>query len=153
MNELRTELRQNRPFHSLEQEALLSVQRTAAMLGHRFGEMLRPYGITPTQYNVLRILRGAGEGLCRFEIQDRLVTPVPDVTRLLDRLEKGGLIARERGTVDRRKVRTSITPAGLELLERLEDPVRQNESEQLADVAADEMRVLIDVLARVRRKG
>src|SRR3982750_1704294 len=120
---LRDEIRQTRPFDSLEQEALLAVERTAAVLMHRFADALKPHGITPTQYNVLRILRGAGAaGLFRNEIRDRLVAQVPDVTRLLDRMEDAGLVERERGETDRRLVTTRITRQGLQLLKRLDAP-------------------------------
>src|SRR4028118_2217200 len=88
---LQDEIKQSRPFDSLEQEARLGIERTAALLGHAFGEALKPHGITPTQYNVLRILRGAGEkGLCRNEVRERMVAQVPDATRLLDRMEAAG---------------------------------------------------------------
>src|SRR5690348_11446657 len=121
---LRSEIKQTKPFASLEEEAQLNLERTAAVLGHAFAESLKPYGVTPTQYNVLRILRGAGaEGLCRNEVRDRLISQVPDVTRLLDRLEDSGLIERERSTTDRRQVATRITAAGLELLQALDEPV------------------------------
>src|SRR5215212_5742803 len=94
---LSDEIKQTKPFTSLEHEAVLSLERTAAVLSHAFGELLKPYGVTPTQYNVLRILRGAGStGLCRHEVRDRMVAQVPDVTRLLDRLEEMGLVERER---------------------------------------------------------
>src|SRR4051794_41800121 len=107
---LRAEIKQKKPFGSLEQEAQLNIERTAAVLGHGFAESLKPYGITPTQYNVLRILRGAGEaGLCRNEVRDRLLRQVPDVTRLLDRLAEAGLVERERDSADRRLVTTRIT--------------------------------------------
>src|SRR5947209_3579140 len=94
---LRNDIKQTKPFVSSEAEVHLSIERTCAVLGHAFAERLKPYGITATQYNVLRILRGAGpEGLCRNEVRDRLVAQVPDVTRLLDRLEDAKLIERER---------------------------------------------------------
>lgn len=121
---LRSEIKQTKPFASLEEEAQLNLERTAAVLGHAFAENLKPYGITPTQYNVLRILRGAGpSGLCRNEVRDRLIAQVPDVTRLLDRLEESGLIERERSTTDRRQVATRITAEGLTLLRSLDEPV------------------------------
>src|ERR671939_241498 len=94
---LREELKQRKPFTSLEQEAQLSVVRTSAMLVDAFERMLKPYGITATQYNVLRILRGAEpDGLCRNDLRDRMITRMPDVTRLLDRMEEAGLVARSR---------------------------------------------------------
>src|SRR6187402_3588679 len=92
------EIKQTRPFRSIEEEAALSIVRTAAALEHTFAQAIKGYEVTSTQYNVLRILRGAGsEGLCRNEVGQRLVTKVPDVTRLLDRMEAAGLISRERG--------------------------------------------------------
>ena len=99
MSQLASELKQTKPFASPVQEAVLSIKRTAALLELRLAELLRPYGVTPTQYNVLRILRGAGaDGLPRCEVQGRLVAPVADTTRLLDRLEKMGLVSRARNT-------------------------------------------------------
>lgn len=153
MPNLQTEIKQGRPFSSVQQEALLSVERTAAMLGHAVAEALRPYGVTPTQYNVLRILRGAGEGgLCRNEVRDRMITPVPDVTRLLDRLDEAGLIGRTRGTEDRRQMRTEITAAGLELLARLEGPVEQIHRELLGHVDERALAQLVKLLAEVRAR-
>jgi DNA-binding MarR family transcriptional regulator len=149
---LRDEIKQTRPFGSLEQEALLSVERTAAVLLHELAETFREYGITPTQYNVLRILRGAGStGLCRNEIRERLVSQVPDVTRLLDRLEESGLAARERDSVDRRLVNTRITRSGLDLLERLDEPVVAAHQKQLGHMTRAQLRSLIDLLAIARR--
>ena len=148
---LRDELRQRKPFDSPEQEALLSIERTAAVLMHAFADSLKVYDITPTQYNVLRILRGAGqEGLCRNEIRDRLVSQVPDVTRLLDRLEESGLVERERAEADRRLVTTRITRDGLALLKRLDGPVAQSHKRQLGHLSATQLRTLIALLASAR---
>ncbi len=95
---LRDELKMTKPFKSVEEEAILSIARTAALIEHAGAEALKPFNLTITQYNVLRILRGAGdEGLCRNEVGERLVTQVPDVTRLLDRMEAAGLIVRAAG--------------------------------------------------------
>lgn len=149
---LQEELRQTRPFASREQEAMLSIERTSAVLRHAIGQTLEPYGVTPTQYNVLRILRGAGpDGLCRHEIGDRLVTQVPDVTRLLDRMEDAGLVTRERSTVDRRLVHTRITPGGLALLDRLEEPLAALHQARMGHLAPEQLRTLIDLLALVRQ--
>ena len=149
--ELRDEIKQGKPFESLEQEALLSIERTAAVLMHGFADSLKEYDITPTQYNVLRILRGAGRaGLCRNEIRDRLVAQVPDVTRLLDRLEESGLVERERAEQDRRLVTTRITKAGLTLLGRLDVPVARSHRERLGHLSAAQLRSLIGLLAQVR---
>jgi DNA-binding MarR family transcriptional regulator len=95
---LRDELKMTKPFKSVEEEALLSIARTAALIEHAGAEAFKPFNLTITQYNVLRILRGAGiDGLCRNEVGERLVTKVPDVTRLLDRMEAAGLIVRFTG--------------------------------------------------------
>jgi DNA-binding MarR family transcriptional regulator len=150
-SDLRNEIKQTKPFVSLEAEAHLNLERTAAVLGHAFAERLKPFGITSTQYNVLRILRGAGAGgLCRNEIRDRLVSQVPDVTRLLDRLESSGLIERERGTEDRRLVSTRITPAGLSLLDRLDEPVVEMHRQLLGHLSEAQLRNLIELLAAAR---
>lgn len=149
--ELRDEIKQGKPFESLEQEALLSIERTAAVLMHGFADSLKEYDITPTQYNVLRILRGAGRaGLCRNEIRERLVAQVPDVTRLLDRLEQSGLVERERAEQDRRLMTTRITKAGLALLARLDGPVARSHRERLGHLSAAQLRTLVGLLALVR---
>lgn len=153
-SDLRSELRQKRPFATPEQEAYLSLGRTWAFLEHGFTEAFQAYGITPTQYNVLRILRGAGpEGRSRHEIRDRLVARVPDVTRLLDRLEKRGWVERRRDAHDRRLVSARITPSGLELLAELDEPVLDLHRAQFAGWEPAELRTLIRALARVRQGG
>src|SRR5918912_3172191 len=150
--QLRDEIKQTRPFASLEQEAMLSIERTAAVLGHALAEAIKPYGVTPTQYNVLRILRGAGDrGLCRNEVRGRLVAQVPDVTRLLDRLEEMGLVARERGAADRRLVTTRITREGLRILERLDTPILDIHRRQLGHLGERNLRTLIALLASARQ--
>jgi len=150
---LRDEIQQTKPFDSLEQEAMLSIQRTDAVLGYSIVEALKPFGITPTQYNVLRILRGAGNGgLCREDVRRRLVSQVPDVTRLLDRMEQAGLVGRERSSTDRRLVTTRITHAGLEILKELEVPIAKTHKQQLGHLARSELRTLIDLLAKAREK-
>src|SRR3712207_9084149 len=112
-SKLRDEIKQARPFRSAEQEAFLNLQRTADVLMARMAEVLKTQGVSPTQYNVLRILRGAGdEGLPCGAVAERMITRDPDITRLLDRLEKQGLIARARDTRDRRVVMASNAGAG-----------------------------------------
>ena len=150
---LQKELKQTKPFPSLEAEALLSIARTAARLDHGVAQALKPYGLTPTQYNVLRILRGAGaEGLCRNEVGERLVAPVPDVTRLLDRMEDTGVIRRERSGADRRYVTTRITRKGLDLLGQLDQPLEALGRAQLGHLGKRNLQALIDVLTRAREK-
>ena len=151
---LRDEIKQTRPFASLEQEAHLSIERTAAILGHAVAEVLKPYGITRTQYNALRILRGAGEaGLCRNEVRERLVAQVPDASRLLDRMEAAGLIRRERDTADRRFVTTRITGEGLRIAAELDRPIEELHRRRLGILDAGELRTLVDLLARLREDG
>ncbi len=152
MSQLARELKQTRPFPSPVQEAVVSIKRTAALLDLRLAELLRPLGITPTQYNVLRILRGAGPaGLPRCEVQARLVAPVADTTRLLDRLEKMGFVARARDTDDRRVVTSTITSRGLAVLEQAAVPLRQIEEREVGTISAARLRQLISVLDEVRR--
>jgi DNA-binding MarR family transcriptional regulator len=154
MTDLQTEIKQSKPFGSLQEEAYLSIIRTAAMLSHSFNEALRTRGITGTQYNALRVLRGAGpKGLCRNEVRDRLVAQVPDATRLLDRLERMGLIERQRQGDDRRFVTTRITQAGLDVLAELDGPVAQLHLEQMDNRVSDaELRTVVTVLERIRSR-
>ena len=125
--------------------------RTAALLEHAGAEALKPFNLTITQYNVLRILRGAGDaGLCRNEVGERLVTKVPDVTRLLDRMETGGLIDRRRDGEDRRFVATRITDKGLKLLEKIDRELPAIHARQLGHVSQKRLRELIAFLEEVR---
>ncbi len=152
-SDLRADIKQRRPFDSLEQEAHLNIERTAAVLSHAFAEALKGHGITPTQYNVLRILRGAGkDGLCRNEVRDRMVAQVPDVTRLLDRLEDADLIERERSTEDRRQVGTRITAKGLLLLSELDGPVSDIHKRQLGHLSAAQLKTLAELLSLARQR-
>lgn len=148
---LHDELRQSKPFVDVEEEVHVSIARTAALLERTVAQFLRPHGITPTQYNVLRILRGAGAaGLCRNELGERLVTPVPDVTRLLDRMADLKLVARQRSDEDRRLVRTHLTAKGLELVNSLDAPLRTAHRERLKHLSRQRMRDLADTLAEIR---
>lgn len=120
---LQREIKQSKPFASIEEEVFLNVQRTAESLLGGVADALKLFELTPTQFNVLRILRGAGPaGIPCREVSERMVTRDPDVTRLLDRLESRALVERERLTTDRRVVAARIAPAGLEILKRA-DPV------------------------------
>jgi len=149
---LKAEIKQTRPFSSPEEEAYLNLVRTAALIQHAVGEELKPHGVTHTQYNVLRILRGAGKaGLCRHEIRDRMLTPVPDVTRLLDRLADAGLVSRERDAIDRRIVTARITDAGLGLLERLDPPTRELHERLLGHMSDASLARLSGLLSEARR--
>jgi len=150
---LQAELKTTKPFGSLEQEAMLSLARTAAQLEHDMLDALRPYHLSPTQYNALRILGGAGvAGLCRNEVRDRLVAWVPDATRLLDRLEDTGLVVRGREGEDRRFVRARITRKGLDLLARLDPVVTELHQRQLGHLGRTKLRALIDLLSDARSR-
>ena len=150
--DLRTEIRQAKSFTSLEQEAQLSIGRTDAVLSDALERMLKPFGISVTQYNVLRILRGAGpDGLCRNEVRDRLLTRMPDVTRLLDRMEDAGLISRTRSTEDRRLVTTRLTKRGRELVDSLDAPVAEEHRRRLGHLTERQLRTLIELLALARQ--
>ncbi len=149
--QLQQELKQTRPFPRPESEALVSLMRTAAVLEHALGEALKPLGLTMTQYNVLRILRGAGErGHCGRDVGERLISQVPDVPRLLDRMEEMGLISRERDPSDRRHVTARITAEGLQLLDEATPVLEQIEQQRFGHFGEDDLRVLIELLGTVR---
>jgi DNA-binding MarR family transcriptional regulator len=144
---LKTEIKKTAPFSSMREEVSLNILRTAALLEHAVAERLKTHGLTPTQYNVLRILRGAGsEGLCRNEVRERMLNPVPDTTRLLDRLESAGLVVRDRSQEDRRFVTAWITDRGLALLADLDEPVSRMHEDLLGhmkDSDLDRLRKLL----------
>ena len=151
---LKDEIKQTRPFRSPREEAYLNLVRTGALLQHSFAEMMKAQGITPTQYNVLRILRGAGRaGLCRHEIRDRLLTPVPDVTRLLDRLVDGGLVTRERSETDRRMVTARLTEQGRATLAYLDRPTARELDRLLGHMSEEALDSLSGLLAEARARA
>jgi DNA-binding MarR family transcriptional regulator len=148
---LRDEIKQTRPFGSVEQEAYLSLGRTWAVLEHAFSEVLKPYRITGPQYNVLRILRGAGDkGLCRGEVMERMIAKVPDATRLLDRMEAAGLIARMRDEADRRFVTAHITEQGLRVLSELDEPTQALHRRLFAALDEEQLKDLVELLRLAR---
>ena len=148
---IQREIKQTRPIPTLEEEAYLNVQRTAAVLMQGFAELLRRHDLTPTQYNVLRILRGAGDrGLTAGDVGDRMITRDPDVTRLLDRLEKRGLAERWRCTEDRRVVWTRITEAGRAAIAPLDAEIAQMHLAQLGHLGRDRLTTLVDLLESAR---
>jgi DNA-binding MarR family transcriptional regulator len=151
---IQAELKQTRPIGSLEEEAYLNLQRTSNALSQGIAELLRVYDLTPAQYNVLRILRGAGEnGLNASDIAGRMISRDPDVTRLVDRLEKRGLVERWRCSEDRRVVWTRIAPAGLELINPIDDPLNELHRQQLSHLSAEKLRMLIELLEEARVGG
>lgn len=138
----------------LEEDVFVSFQRAADWLLQGVERLLKPHGLSPAQYNVLRILRGAGpEGLSCREVAERMVTRDPDMTRLLDRLEKQGLLSRERRKDDRRIVATRITPQGLDLLQRLDQPLRELHRRQLRHIPAGRLKALAGLLEEVRARA
>ena len=148
---LREELKQTRPFHSPAHEAVVSVLRTAAMVQRQLALVVEPSGVTLQQYNVLRILRGAGdEGLPTLAIRDRMIEEAAGITRLLDKLERAGHVVRERCTPDRRQVLCRITPAGLEVLAKLDAPVSAVNDAAVRTLEPSEQAKLVELLGAVR---
>jgi DNA-binding MarR family transcriptional regulator len=148
---LQEEIRQARPFVSLEDEVLIGLLRTADVALRPLAEVLKAHSLSHTQYNVLRILRGAGPGglSCR-EVAERMVTREPDLTRLFDRLERRGLIARGREAKDRRVVVTRITREGLGLLDVLDEPIAESARQALGHLGPDGLRSLSRLLEKAR---
>jgi DNA-binding MarR family transcriptional regulator len=148
---LQAELRQTKPFASREEETLLNLERTADCFRREMQQTLKPFGITATQYNVLRILRGAGQaGLGCSELSDRMVASDPDITRLLERLDREGMVRRRRHEGDRRIVLTVITEAGLQLLETAVPMVDAMLRGLLGHMRPEELDRLIELLEAAR---
>ena len=137
----------------LEEVAYLELLRSTDMLSRPLAQVLKSDDLSSTQYNVLRILRGTPEGLLCGEIARRMITRDPDITRILDRLEKRGLIARSRPDCDRRRMLARIQPDGLALLARIDDPICQIHREQLGSLGAGRMRQLMELLEACREIG
>jgi DNA-binding MarR family transcriptional regulator len=135
-----------------EEAAFLEMVRTTDLLSRGLVPLLKAEELSPTQYNVLRILRGAPEGLPCGEIGQRMITRDPDITRLLDRLEKRGLIARWRDSKDRRMVLARITPEGLKMLDRLDGPMQEGHRKQLGHLGRERLKALCELLRAARRE-
>jgi DNA-binding MarR family transcriptional regulator len=149
--DVKTEIRQTRPFRSAEEEAAVGVMLTAERLRRQVSETVEPSGITHQQYNVLRILRGSHPGnLPTLEIATRMIESTPGITRLLDRLESKGLVRRDRCKSDRRQVLCSITARGLELLAVLDEPMRAALVGAFRELGENDVRRLSKLLDRVR---
>jgi DNA-binding MarR family transcriptional regulator len=147
---LQRELKKRGEFESLEQEATLNIWRTSDQTHNRIGRLLREFGLTPSQYNVLRILRGAGEALPSLEIASRLIQVVPAITGLIDRLEDQGLVVRARSGDDRRIVHVAITSKGESLLAKIDEPLQQLHRELLGHLTRAELKTLIELLEKAR---
>jgi DNA-binding MarR family transcriptional regulator len=151
VTKLQKELKLTKPFPSPEEEVYLSLLRTVERLSQGVVETLRQADLTPTQYNALRILRGAGtEGASCTEISDRMITKDSDITRLLDRLEARGLISREREAKDRRRIQTHITEEGLRLISDLDGPVSEYHRRQLGFLGEKKIASLGKLLEEIR---
>ncbi|MFO0814660.1 MAG: MarR family transcriptional regulator [Gemmatales bacterium] len=151
---LQSELRKKKPFEVIEEELFLNLWRTTEHLVRPFTQFFKEKGLTGSQYNVLRILRGHGEaGVACHEIAEQMVSYDPDLTRLLDRLEAAGLVTRERCTTDRRVIIACITPLGLKLLSQLDEPLLEMHRKHLKHLSASKMRTLIDLLEEARAGG
>lgn len=152
-SKLAAEIRQSKPFASVEEEALLNLVRTSEFLHKRQAAFFKQFQLTPTQYNVLRILRGAGEeGVNCSQISERMLTTDPDITRMLDRLEGRNLIVRNRSTRDRRAVIARITTSGLALLESIDAPLAKLIETQFSGVPKEKLRDLITTLESLREE-
>lgn len=152
---LQSELQKRAPFDLPHQEAFLNLVRTQAILSAEFERFFRQHGLSSSSYNVLRILRGGADGgqpwLPCSDVAARLVAQVPDLTRLVDRLETAGLVKRNRDAEDRRVVRLSLTPAGRKLLASLDGPVLELHRAQLNHMSAAELTALSRLLVKARR--
>jgi DNA-binding MarR family transcriptional regulator len=148
---VREEIRQTRPFGSPAEEAILTLYRTTDAVQRDFARIIEPEGISAQQYNVLRILRGAGaEGLPTLDIADRMVERTPGITRLLDKLEAKQLVRRKRCPKDRRQVLCYITEAGLKLLAQLDRPLSEAGVRCMNALTNQQMRQMIDLLNQVQ---
>jgi DNA-binding MarR family transcriptional regulator len=148
---LAAELKQNKAWTLIEEEAFLNLVRTSERLQLQLSELLKPFQLSRTQYNILRILRGAGEaGITCSQASERMVTHDPDITRLLDRLEKRGLIQRERSSGDRRVVLSQITSSGLELVNSIDSPIAEFMKQRFQRLSPEKIRDLIEMLETLR---
>lgn len=147
---LQAELKKRRPFESPEQEAILNLFRTSDRVQIRFARLFREHGLTPSQYNVLRILRGEGKPLPCLEIAQRMVAVVPGITGLIDRLEAMGLVGRVRSSEDRRVIYVRITDKALDLLSRLDKPVDDLHKQLIGHLTHDELTQLARLLEKAR---
>jgi len=148
---LQSELKKKRPFDSPEQEAILNILRTNDRFENRLGRLFREYGLTSSQYNVLRILRGEGKPMPSLEIADRMIQVVPAITGLIDRLEKQGLVARRRCEKDRRIVYVQITDKALGIVKQLDKPMEELHQRLIGHLSRKELYELSRLLEKARQ--
>lgn len=151
-DDLQRELKQSKPFSSREEAVYLGIQRAAEDLKVAFNDLFKAQDLTMSQYNVLRILRGAGiDGISCREIGERLITKDSDITRMLDRLESRELIRRQRQSEDRRVILTFITEKGIAVLEVLDAPVNKLHKSQLSHLSKKDLEKLGKLLKKARK--
>lgn len=150
-NKLQNELKKKRPFDLPEQEAALNLLRTSDLIQNRFLRLFRQFGLTPSQYNVLRILRGEAKPMPCLEIAERMIQVVPAITGLIDRLEKQALVQRDRSTEDRRVIYIVLTESGKKILAELDEPVRNLHQELLGHMTGTELKELSRLLEKARQ--
>jgi DNA-binding MarR family transcriptional regulator len=148
--QLQRELKKRQPFESPEVEAILNILRTGDQFQNRFGRLFRKYGLTTSQYNVLRILRGEGKPMPSLEIADRMVQVVPAITGLIDRLEKQKLVKRERCTEDRRVVYVELTKDAVKLLKEMDEPDVAMHKRLIGHLTRKELKELSRLLEKSR---
>jgi MarR family transcriptional regulator, organic hydroperoxide resistance regulator len=144
------EIKQTRPFRSRSQEATVALMRTVHLLRRQADAVVAAEGITLQQFNVLRILRGAKAPLPTMEISERMIEPSPGITRLICTLEERGLVKREQWAGDRRQVLCQITPTGLRVLDRLEEPVNELDDRTTGTIPAAHVETLLELLGEIR---
>ena len=147
---LRDELKKRGPFASLEQEATLAIMRTSDLLENRIARLLREHGLTLSQYNVLRILRGEGKPLPCLEVADRMIQVAPAITRVVDQLLTSGFITKCQSENDRRVYMLELTAAAKKLLKKLDQPVLDLHASLFADVKQADARALVRILEVIR---
>jgi MarR family 2-MHQ and catechol resistance regulon transcriptional repressor len=152
-SKLQQELKKRRAFDSSEQEAALNLIRTADQIENRLGRLLREFGLTMSQYNVLRILRGEGAPLPSLEIADRMIRVVPAITGLIDRLEKQGLVTRRRCEEDRRVVYVTISDKASKLLGKIDEPLQKLHCDLLRHLSRKDLKELSRLAEQARSSG
>jgi DNA-binding MarR family transcriptional regulator len=150
-SQLQRELKKREPFESPEIEAILNLMRTGDQFANRFGRLFRQYGLTSSQYNVLRILRGEGKPMPSLEIADRMVQVVPAITGLIDRLEKQELVQRQRCSEDRRVVYVNLTPKAVKLLKQIDQPDIELHKQLMGHLTRKELKELSRLLVKARQ--
>lgn len=150
-SKIQEDIKQSKPFETLEQEVYVNLARTAAVLTHRLEQEFKPFGLTVTQYNVLRIVRGAGaSGIAQYDVANRMVAEIPDVPRLLKRLEESKLIRRSQDAKDRRVLTVFLTPAGAKLLREMDDFIRKINNSFFSRLSKAQLQTLNNLLNESR---